>query len=191
VRNLKTYGHGRAARLRAKQVFLLVLAALLCGPAIAVAEQSASEHAVKAAIVYKIAKFVSWPEDALADDGDLPICLPAEDPIGPAMEALAGKQVQGRTIRIHRFKSTAGLSEKCAVLFLSQAGALPRPSLVSGVANAPVLTIGDSKDFVDIGGIVTLEVQKNRVQFAINVGASDRAGLGISAQLLQLAKIRN
>lgn len=162
------------------------------GSVVAAGEPKASEYAIKAAIVYKIAKFVSWPHDAPVDNASvLPICLPASDPIGPAMEALAGKTVKGRTIEIHRFEQTGTLASDCAILFLSQAAALPRPSLVSGVANAPVLTIGDSADFMEIGGIVTLEIEKNRVQFAINVGASDRAGLGISAQLLQLARIRD
>jgi len=155
-------------------------------------EKKVSEHAIKAAIVYKIAKFVSWPNNAFSDNGDtLTICLPANDPIGPAMDALAGKTVQGRTIDIRRFNDPSRLANDCAILFLSQAAALPRPSLLSNVANSPVLTIGDTADFTDIGGIVTLEIEKNRVQFAISVGASDRAGLGISAQLLQLATIRN
>jgi len=155
-------------------------------------EQTASEYAVKAAIVYKIAKFVSWPDTAFAGDADvLPICLPATDPIGPAMDALTGKTVQGRSIEIHRFEDSATLANDCAILFLSESATLPRPSLVSNVASSPVLTIGDSADFVEIGGIVTLEIENNRVQFAINVGASERAGLGISAQLLQLATIRN
>lgn len=155
-------------------------------------EQVASEYAVKAAIVYKIAKFVSWPDHALpADDNVLPICLPTADPIAPAMDALAGKMVQGKMIEVRRFQETSTLATDCAIVFLSQAATLRRPSLVSNIANAPVLTIGDSADFVDTGGIITLEIQNNRVQFAINVGASDRAGLDISAQLLQLAKITN
>ena len=173
----------------AAAIVLLLLTAVTTATA---GEQTASEYAVKAAIVYKIAKFVSWPEDAFPADTDaLSICLPAADPIGPAMDALTGKTVQGRNIEIHRFEDTATIANDCAILFLSESVKLPRPSLVSDVAYSPVLTIGDSADFVDIGGIITLEIQNNRVQFAINVGASERAGLGISAQLLQLATISN
>lgn len=170
----------------------LCLLLLTWSTATAAGDQKASEYAVKAAIVYKIAKFVSWPDTAFSGtNGNLPICLSAADPIGPAMDALAGKTVQGKTIEIIRFEDSATLASDCAILFLSESVTLPRPSLVSNVANSPVLTIGDTADFIDIGGIVTLEIQKNRVQFAINVRASDRAGLGISAQLLQLANIRD
>lgn len=174
--------------VRVATALLLLAIAPLSGAA----EQTASEHAIKAAIIYKIAKFVSWPAEAPEGNQHmLPICLPAADPIGPALESLAGKTVQGRTIAIHVFEDPRTLASDCAILFVSQAAVLRRPALVSNVANAPVLTIGDSADFVEIGGIVTLEIEQNRVTFAINKGASDRAGLGISAQLLQLAKVKN
>jgi len=165
--------------------------ALMVGSAPAwAAEPAASEHAVKAAIVYKIAKFVSWPEDSSVTNTDsLRICLPASDPIGPAMDALAGKTVQGKAIEIRRFEDSTTLTDDCEILFISKSAALRRPSLLRNVANAPVLTIGDSDDFADIGGIVMLEIANSRVQFAINMNASDRAGLGISAQLLQLATL--
>jgi len=189
VTDISTRRESRRCGCVAAGLLVLLLTAVTAASA---GEQTASEHAVKAAIVYKIAKFVSWPDDAFKDDGDvLAICLPAADPIGPAMDALTGKTVQGKIIEIHRFEDASTLANDCAILFLSESAKLPRPSLLSNVANSPVLTIGDSADFVDIGGIVTLEIQNNRVQFAINVGASDRAGLGISAQLLQLATIRN
>lgn len=172
------------------RIATLLFALLLALPVLA-EDQSASEQAVKAAIVYKIAKFVSWPDDAFpADFPTLRICVPAGDPIASAMDALAGKFVQGRQIEVSRFEDAKSVSRECAILFLGQSAVLRRPSLLADVANAPVLTIGDSADFIDIGGIVTLQVENNRVQFAINVGASDRAGLGISAQLLQLAKLR-
>lgn len=159
---------------------------------VAAEEQGASEYAVKAAIIYKISKFVSWPDDAFTTRTEpLSICLPAADPIGPALDALTGKIVQGRSIEVLRFDETEAIASNCKILFLGEAADGRRIALVSGVANSPVLTIGDTEDFVDLGGIVTLEIQQNRIRFAINVGASERAGLGISAQLLQLATIRN
>ena len=140
----------RPVRIAARALAAIGLLSFACLPVLA-DDQQASEYAIKAAIVYKIAKFVSWPTDAMADDGVLPICLPASDPIGPAMDALAGKTVKGRRIEIHRFESSEALSSDCAILFLSQAAALPRPTLLSDVANSPVLTIGDSAEATPSG----------------------------------------
>jgi hypothetical protein len=154
-------------------------------------ETTASEYSVKAAIIYKIAKFVAWPEDAFSSRNEpLLVCLPDADPMGPAMDALAGKIVWGRPIAVRRLHETSTVTTDCKILFLGRASNASHMKLVSNVANAPVLTIGDSREFVNIGGIVTLEIEKSRVQFAINVAASERAGLNISAQLLQLAKIK-
>jgi hypothetical protein len=172
-------------------MLLAMLALVLAVPG-ARGDQKASEQAVKAAIVYKIAKFVSWPDEAFPrGDRSLRICLAAAEPIAPAMDALKGRTVQGRMIEVHHFEDTTTPASDCAILFLGHDATVRRTSLLSDVADSPVLTIGDSAEFVDIGGIVTLEIENNRVQFAINVGASERAGLGISAQLLQLARIRD
>jgi len=146
---------------------------------------------VKAAIIYKIAKFVVWPEDAFSSRTEpLPVCLPEADPIGPALDALAGKIVWGRPIAIKRLNEISLADEDCRILFLGEDSLRSRNKLMSNVANSPVLTIGDSNDFVEVGGIVTLKIEQSHVQFAINIAASERAGLNISAQLLQLATIK-
>lgn len=170
----------------------LGLAVLGFLPSTVSADPPVSEYAVKAAIIYKISKFVAWPEDAFSSRIEpLPVCLPDADPIGPAMDALAGKIVGGRPIAIRRLDEISTVATDCKILFLGQNSSASQMKLVSNVASAPVLTIGDSNDFVDVGGIVTLEIEQSRVQFAINVDASERAGLNISAQLLQLATIKD
>jgi hypothetical protein len=156
------------------------------------ADTAASEYSEKAAIIYKIAKFVAWPENAFSSRNEpLPVCLPDADPMGPAMDALAGKMVWGRPIAVKRLRNISAIETDCKILFLGQTSHESRAKLVANVANSPVLTIGDNHDFVDMGGIVSLEIERSRVQFAINVAASERAGLNISAQLLQLANIKD
>lgn len=182
---------GSPQRLHLIGSLLLGLIALVFLPSAVVADTAASEYSVKAAIIYKIAKFVAWPADAFSSRTEpLPVCLQDADPIGPALDALAGKIVWGRPIAIKRLHEISAVELDCKILFLGEISQTSRTKLVSNVANAPVLTIGDSYDFVDLGGIVTLQIEQSRVQFAINVAASERAGLNISAQLLQLATIR-
>ena len=159
-------------------------------PGAALAETAASEYSVKAAIIYKIAKFVAWPDAAFSSRTEaLPVCLSESDPIGPAMDALSGKVVRGRPIAIKRLNEISAVEHECRILYLGQNAKISHTKLVKNVANSPILTVGDTDDFVDMGGIVTLEIEKSRVQFAINVAASERAGLNISAQLLQLANL--
>jgi hypothetical protein len=163
---------------------------LIVGMPAFAADSKSSEYAVKAAIVHKIAKFVTWPESLDGPGGEtLSICLPELDPIAPAIEALSGEIVQGRLIKVLRLDEVANPTVDCKILYLSRPSRDQYLGLIDQVADSPVLTIGDSQDFVSSGGIVLLEIKKEQIQFAINVGASQRAGLEISAQLLQLATI--
>jgi hypothetical protein len=49
--------------------------------------------------------------------------------------------------------------------------------------------VGNADGFVEQGGIIGLRVEQNRIAFIVNTTASARAGIGISAQLLQLATL--
>ena len=168
----------------------ICLTSLAGTPGAIAGEAPASEYAVKAAIVHKIAKFVTWPKnDAQSGSRTLSICLPETDPIGPAIEALSGEVVQGRLIEVRRLNDIATPASECMILYMSRPSSAQFLNLIGHVADSPVLTIGDSKEFVKSGGIVLLEIKQEQIQFAINVGASQRAGLGISAQLLQLARL--
>jgi hypothetical protein len=188
----RTNGTGLPRQIHSASRLFFSIVILTWLPSAIAADTAASEYSVKAAIIYKIAKFVAWPEDAFSSRNDpLPVCLPNADPMGPAMDALAGKIVWGRPIAVRRLEDISTVEADCKILFLSQASADSQMKIVSNVANAPILTIGESRDFINLGGIVTLEIENSRVQFAINVAASERAGLNISAQLLQLANLKN
>ena len=54
---------------------------------------------------------------------------------------------------------------------------------------ASVLTMGDSNDFAEMGGIARLIVENDRMRFAINAAAADRARIQLSSKLLNLARI--
>lgn len=159
-------------------------------PVVAVAEKHASEYAVKTAMVYKITKFISWPESVfMLEDSPLNICVAKGSSFAKPMKSLQGLKVRGHTIEIITFKDITTVEFQCQVLVVSRKEAKDTELLLASVATRPVLTIGDSDGFAEQGGIIGLELKQNRVGFAINIEASEQVGLGINAQLLQLAKI--
>jgi len=188
----RTYNNQSRCR-RLHKLALSWCAALLFAslPAHTIAESSgASEYAIKAAIIFKIAKFVSWPEDAFSGrDEPLSVCVGRDDPIAAAMSALSGKSIHGRELSVQYFDDSLTVSGDCQVLFLSNARGKHQSALLNATSGRPILTIGENDQFISKGGIIGLEIKQNRIQFAINVSASESAGLDISAQLLQLAKI--
>jgi YfiR/HmsC-like len=50
-----------------------------------------------------------------------------------------------------------------------------------------ILTVGESKEFLQQGGMIGFVLRDQRVQFAVNNKAANAAGLHISARLLGVA----
>ena len=176
------------ATRRSGRVGCTVLGALLLTWApLAWAASAAGEYQVKAAFLYNFAKFVNWPG---ADGGQsaFVLCILGDDPFGAGINAIAGKQVGGRTLQVRRLGSADGAAA-CQVLFIasSESGGLSR--VLGAIRGRPVLTVGDTPGFAERGVVINLYVEQSKVRFEINVDAAKRAGLNISSQLLKLARI--
>ena len=157
----------------------------------------ASEYDIKAAIVFKIAKFVSWPDQAFNGVSEpLQVCVHHADPLAEALDSLSGKAIHGRVFRVRHLNKVGFEIGQCQILLLSNKFSVTQRAHIETLSNQPVLTIADNdrvgdEQNVEHPGIIGLEISQNRVRFAIDVNASETAGLDISAQLLQLADIRN
>ena len=139
-----------------------------------------------AAFVYRFPQFIEWPPSALEGRETLDICVAEPDPFGTALIGLTkGEERDGRRITTRRISSPR-MVEGCQVLFLSSV--VSRASaFLEAAEGRPVLTIGESPDFLDRGGIINLLVVDHRIRFEIDADAATRAGLQLSSQLLGLA----
>jgi YfiR/HmsC-like len=146
------------------------------------------EHQVKLALTYKLAKFVSWPEDR--ENGSIfALCVLGEDPFGEALDEIEDLKIKDRVIKVERLASIGENAEHCDLMFISRSEVDNIADLLAELERLPVLTISDLPRFAERGGIVELQNRDNRVGFEINVAAYKRAGLVISSQLLQLATL--
>ena len=170
-------------------VSLAVVALGIAAPARAGAEPP-TEHQVKAAFLYNFAKFVEWPAEALPDSTTpIVIGVLGPDPFGADLDrTLAGKLVDRHPVQVRRFEEPADVA-RCHVLFVGirEAPAL-RPALAR-LADVPALTVGETDDFLRLGGIVRFVVADNKVRFEINKTAATRARLRLSSKLLRLALV--
>jgi hypothetical protein len=51
----------------------------------------------------------------------------------------------------------------------------------------PVLTVGETANFLSEGGMIRFHLEEGKVRFDINLGAADSSHLKISSRLLLLA----
>ena len=151
-----------------------------------------SEYAVKAAILYKLSKFVDWPERAFAGAGaPFGICVLGDNPFGDALDALSGQKLGDRPVAIRYLPGRSTAAEGCQLLFVSASEHYRLRGVLRAVGRPLLLTVGDREGFAEGGGMINLITVGKNIRFEINRAAVERAGLKIQAQLLRLATIVN
>jgi len=171
----------------------MVVWALLsgCPPEAAAREVNSSisqEHQIKAAMVFNLAKFVEWPQNCFSSDAaPLVLCILDREPLAPAMESLAGKSIQGRTLVVKRSSRVEDL-KKGHIFFCGFPHDQNLPQILASLASLPILTVTDDmENLARYPGIINLMVVEDRIRFEINLGGARKAGLKISSHLLKLA----
>jgi hypothetical protein len=76
----------------------------------------------------------------------------------------------------------------CQVLFISNTDEKKIRKLLERLEGLPVLTISDSTDFIQKGGMIEFNMINDHIRFSINYLAAHNAGISFSAQMLKLAK---
>lgn len=146
------------------------------------------EYQVKAAYLLNFTRYVEWPARAFDRPGDpVTICVLGQDPFGSVLDAtLLGRTAQGRPASVRRI-STVGESEGCHLVFISRETWRTQPDLPRKLRSFGMLTVGESDEFAQRGGVIAFVIQNEAVRFVVNAEARDRAGLRISSRMLSLA----
>jgi len=159
------------------------LALLLTIPLSLPAQDVSLEYRVKATYIYHFVQFVEWPAGAVS--GPLTICVAGRNPFGPVLEdTLRGETVNGRPL------ATRVILEPepgCHVIFVPVGAATT--AYLRAARGTPTLTLGETPNFIGLGGIANFYVDRGSVRIEISPAAADRAQLRVSSRLLQLARI--
>jgi len=180
----------RDARRPGVGLLLVATLALAAASTPARAQEATLLPAVKAAFVYNFIKLVSWPDRRFArPDSPLEVCvLPGEAMLAPLQQALGGKTVEGRAIRVASPDSAEDRSQ-CHVLYLGAAFEARYRSLMAGLGANGVLLVDEGRSFSWPDGMIRLFVDEQRIRFELNLLAVERAGLKIDPRLIRLARI--
>jgi hypothetical protein len=153
-----------------------------------VASPQALEYDLKAALLFKISKFIRWPEGSFGANNTLQLCIIGRDDFGASADALVGKRLLGQSLLISRLQpgqATTG----CHIVFVGRSEKDRLGAILASLAHQPALTVSDIEGFAARGGVVGFATRDHKIGFEINPAAGKRAGLEISAQLLQLATL--
>ena len=179
-----------AARFGVRVAFAVSLAMAATAP---VADdrfsgEATPEYQLKAALLYKLTRFISWPEMAV-DENEFTICVLGENVFGNTLEPLKARQANEKNINIEYYDQSDDIDSFCDLLFIEESKAPFLQTILDKFKTRGVLTISDMQDFAKRGGIVELTLVDNKGGFKVNLASAKAAELSIAAPLLQLATI--
>jgi hypothetical protein len=166
-----------------------VLTSLRAVPgAFALDARSAPEYEVKAAFLYHFANFVTWPAAAFGSaSAPFVIGVLGDDPFGGSIEkTIRGEKINGRSL-VYRHVTRVDEMKACHILFISSGDQKRLRHVLSDLQNVPVLTVGESGQFISSGGMICFVVADKKVGFDVNLTSAAKAGLKLSGRLLKVA----
>lgn len=172
---------GQDARHSLWRVFLVLAVLVPLSPGWLSAQQD--ERAVRAAFVFNLTKYVSWPgaRDRLV------IGVVGEPDTGAVLkQVLDGKVSDGRRIAVVLHTPDSELSE-CDLLYVGGVSPATLRSILNRTGKRAVLTVGDSDRFVRSGGMVGLVRSGDQIEVEVNLEALRSRQLDMSSRLLNLA----
>jgi hypothetical protein len=170
----------------------VLLLAICSGFATQTWGQTIEDTQVKAAYLYNFAKFVEWPVGIFPDrDSPLVICAIGDDRTSDVLErAVLGKKVSGHPVEIRRPLSSAEF-KLCHILFVGFSAKQRIVETLSALQGSSVLTVGQDRQFIPLGGMINLTLDHSTIGLEINPEASQAVGLKISSRLLVVARTVN
>ncbi len=178
--------HLARTRCTGRQLFALVC--LLAAVPVAAQNEAMPEDDIKAAFLFSFAKFIEWPARS-GGDAVLVVGVLGRDSFAATLEqTVRGKTVNGKPLVVKRLTKPQE-ARGCHVVFIGGGDRTRIRPILDALPVAGVLTVGEAEQFALRGGVITFVKDANRVRFEINVDAAGRAGLRISSQLLQLARV--
>lgn len=175
--------------LRNKRILLPFILATIFASNIYAQSTPSLEYQVKASFIFNFLKFIEWPPDKFHVAGrELQICALGEERFGKALSVLVNEEINNAKIRIARFETADNMTfENCTVVFINRSLEGSIPIILNRIGNKSILTIGESDNFLEHGGIINFIIEDKKIRFEINNEAATRAGLVISSKLLRLA----
>jgi hypothetical protein len=165
-------------------ILLIIISSLISGAPARSLE--GTEYQIKAAMMINFIQFVQWPDD----DPDLTIGIFGSNVFGGALDSIDGRIVNDKQVKLLHLNSIKELKQ-CQVVFVPESESYRADEILNAVNGFPVLTIGETERFAQLGGIIRFYLEQNHVRFEINKTAANHSKLKISAKLMEIARVRD
>jgi len=173
-----------------RRAFFCGLLMMGVGTFVSVAQEpQAAEPQIKAAFLINFPKYVDWPAEAFAaTNSPIVIAVLGETPVAEALQRLImDRTINGRGLLLRRLAAREEIGA-CHVLFITAAELQRSPNLLAK-PRPSVLTVGESDNFLESGGVINLARRSQKIALEVNVPAAENAGIKISSKLLNISTV--
>jgi hypothetical protein len=149
-----------------------------------------SEYAIKAEFLERFTRFIDWPDEAFAGpDAPFVLCVIGDNPFGDFLERMArDRKIKDRTVRLVPHARLADV-DTCQLLFIAASESARIAGILARTQGKPILTVGDTPGFAQMGVVINFFLEQDVVHFEINLDEARRTGLTFSTKLLKLARV--
>ena len=170
-------------------VILWLAANLAVSSAVYGKELVSTEYQLKSVLLYKLTRFVDWPQNETSATGSFKICVLGRDDFGSALDALEKYKVKGVLIKVLRFTLSEQVDTSCRMLVISASKQPFIKTITNQFKPYPILTVGDTPHFANLGGMIQFVLKNKKIGFTINLQKATDCKLKIAAPLLQMSTI--
>lgn len=176
-----------------KSVAVVVFACILilspAQPAATAQNSITQEYQWKANFLAKSASFIDWPGvSPLHTANAYRWCVFGSFSFGTSLAELTRDAiVDGKKSEVKWIHKDAELAG-CQIIFVSRSEAKHYAKVLDAARPGRGLTVGETPDFLDAGGMVALLTEGKSPAFEVNLDAMDAARVKMSSRLLALAR---
>jgi hypothetical protein len=148
-----------------------------------------AEYRAKANYLVNFPNFVEWPQEAWPPGkGSFLVCVLGQFSFGTVLaEMTRGTRFHDRRLEARWIEKPQELAS-CQILFISRSEKQRYHQALDVVRSKMVLTVGETPEFLDAGGIVCFSMHGTTLQFDVNLDEANKAHLKFSSKLLALAR---
>lgn len=143
------------------------------------------EDKIKAAYIYQLAHFVTWPDKQSAEK-TLTICIFGKDDIINELSAFHMIQDGNSILKVMVHENIEDTFD-CKIIYISNIKDGGMRVVLDRLHNKPILTVSSVKNFVREGGMIGFVSMNNTIGMEINHTSALYAGLNLNAKLLEVA----
>lgn len=169
---------------------ILVLGLVVAGAPSANAQDKAMDYQVKAAFLVNFPKYVDWPASGFAaPNSPITVAVFGDDNVANEFQNMiqGGLVIGGHPVVLKRIRTEADINADCQILFIADSEQSRAAGILDMLKGSPVLTVGESANFLEQGGMVNLVPKNHKIRLQVNLTAASQAHLRISSRLLVAA----